>query len=118
MAQQPFVHLELSTPDLAKAKAFYTQLFGWKIDDMDMGGGMTYSTFKPDTAPGGGMVSMPGAPTGWLPYVGVEDIHASTEHARALGATVVTDVTEIPNVGWMSVLTDPTGAAIALFRPM
>ena len=33
----PFVHLELNTPDLAKAKEFYGTLFGWKFDDMDMG---------------------------------------------------------------------------------
>ena len=33
----PFVHLELNTPDLPKAKEFYTALFGWQFQDMDMG---------------------------------------------------------------------------------
>ena len=54
----PFVHLELNTPDLTAAKKFYGALFGWTFQDMDMGPGGIYSTFKPDTGPGGGMMSM------------------------------------------------------------
>ena len=113
----PFVHLELSTSDLAAAKAFYSSLFGWEIVDVDMGGGMIYSTFKTDSGPGGGMFSMPGMPTFWLAYVGVEDIHAATEKGVSLGATIVKGPMEIPNIGWMTIFTDPTGATIALFQP-
>ena len=58
----PFVHLELTTPDTTKAKEFYGKLFSWIFTDNDMGGGMIYSTFKPDDGPGGGMMTMPGAP--------------------------------------------------------
>ena len=113
----PFVHLELSTSDTAKAKAFYSGLFDWSFTDMDMGGGMIYSTFKPSTGPGGGMFSMPGVPTMWLPYVGVDDINAATEKAKSLGATVHKGPMDIPNVGWATILADPTGATIALFQP-
>ena len=62
----PFVHLELNTPDLAKAKAFYSALFGWQFQDMDMGPMGVYSTFKPDEGPGGGMMTMPMGNPGWL----------------------------------------------------
>jgi uncharacterized protein len=113
----PFVHLELSTSDVSKAKAFYSGLFGWEITDNDMGGGMIYSTFKPSSGPGGGIFTMPGAPTFWLPYVGVEDINAATEKAKSLGATVHKGPMDIPNVGWATILADPTGATIALFQP-
>ena len=113
----PFVHLELNTPDLAKAKQFYGQLFGWQFEDMDMGPAGTYSTFKVDSGPGGGMTSMPGGNNGWLAYVGVDEIHAATGKARSLGANILFDSHEIPSVGWMSILTDPTGCAIALFQP-
>lgn len=111
----PFVHLELTTPDTAKAKEFYGKLFNWTFTDNDMGN-MVYSTFKPDSGPGGGLMRMPGAPTQWLAYVGVEDIHAATAKAKSLKATIVRDVQEIPNVGWFSILNDPTGAMIALFQ--
>lgn len=112
----PFVHLELNTPDLAKAKDFYGQLCGWTFTDNPMPMGV-YSTFQPDKAPGGGMYTMPGAPPAWLAYIGVDDIHASTKKAALLGAQVLSDSMEIPGVGWMSLLIDPTGARIALFQP-
>ena len=34
-----FVHVELSTTDPAKAKAFYGKLFSWKVEDVPMGPG-------------------------------------------------------------------------------
>jgi hypothetical protein len=49
--------------------------------------------------------------------VGVDDIKAATAKAKALGAEISVDSHEIPNVGWMSVMNDPTGARIALFQP-
>ena len=113
----PFVHLELCTPDTAKAKAFYSGLFGWEFTDNNMGGGMIYSTFKPSSGPGGGLFSMPGVPTAWLAYVGVDDIKAATDKAKSLGATIHKGPDEIPNIGWFTVLSDPTGATIALFQP-
>src|ERR1700748_2563549 len=113
----PFVHLELCTSDTAKAKAFYSGLFGWEFTDNNRGGGMIYSTFKPSSGPGGGLFSMPGVPTAWLAYVGVDDIKAATEKAKSLGATIHKAPDEIPNVGCSTVLADPTGATIALFQP-
>ena len=32
----PFVHVELNTTDPGKARAFYTALFDWKLQDMPM----------------------------------------------------------------------------------
>lgn len=113
----PFVHLELNTPDTAKAKSFYGELFGWKFNDMDMGPGGIYSTFKPDSGPGGGVFSMEGGAPGWMAYVGVDDIKAATAKAKSLGAQVFIDSQEIPNVGWFSVMSDPTGCKIAIFQP-
>jgi hypothetical protein len=57
-----------------------------------------------------------GAPSSWLPYVLVNDIEAATEKARALGASIVEDITEIPGMGWMSIIRDPTGAALGLWK--
>ncbi len=111
-----FVHLELNTPDLKKAQSFYGEMFGWKFQDMDMGPDGVYSVFRPDAQPGGGMYSMPGAPTAWLAYIGVDDIDEATAKAKSLGAAVIRDVTEVPKMGWLSILSDPTGAPIALWE--
>ena len=114
----PFVHVELNTTDLPKAKAFYSQLFDWKLDDIPMPDG-TYTLINVGNGTGGGMMKhpMPGAPSTWLAYVQVDDIQAATQKAKSLGADIKVGATEIPNVGWFSIFTDPTGAALALFKP-
>jgi uncharacterized protein len=114
----PFCHMELDTTDPTKAKAFYSTLFDWKITDMTMGNGAVYSMFKPEEGPGGGMLQhpMPGMPSLWIPYVGVDEIKAATQKAKSLGAAIVVDVTEVPNMGWFSIITDPTGAYLGLWE--
>ena len=114
----PFVHVELGTTDVGKAKSFYQSLFDWKLDDADLGGGMTYTMISVGDGTGGGMMQhpVPGAPSMWLPYVLVEDIHAATEKARGLGATVKRDVMEVTDMGWLSIIADPTGATIGMWQ--
>jgi len=113
-----FVHVELNTTDVAKAKAFYGTLFAWELEDVDTAG-HGYTMIKVGGETGGGMMKhpVPGAPSAWLAYVQVDDIAAATQKARALGATVMKDVTEVMGAGWISVLIDPTGAAIGLWKP-
>src|SRR5258706_13548182 len=117
---KPFVHVELAANGLAKAKAFYTKLFGWKLQDMPMPGGGTYTMLDVGEGTGGGMMTAqpPGSPPRWQAYVGVDDVAASTRKAKELGAKVMMDKTEIADAGWMSVIVDPTGATIALWQPM
>jgi predicted enzyme related to lactoylglutathione lyase len=112
----PFCHLELNTGDLAAAKSFYGEMFGWTFNDVQMGPDMVYSLFKPETGPGGGMMSMPNIPTAWLAYVAVDEINDATHKAVSLGAKVVNGPIEVPGQGWMTVLIDPTGAPIALWE--
>jgi uncharacterized protein len=114
----PFVHVELHTNDLARAREFYTGLFGWNLKDMPMPGGGSYTMIDVGGGTGGGMMpaQRPGEPSHWMAYVGVDDIQASTKKARALGAKVAMDVTEVGEFGYMSVISDPTGAMIALWQ--
>ena len=114
----PFCHVELNTTDLPKAKDFYKKLFEWKLEDMDSPGG-GYTMIRVGEGTGGGMMTnpIPGAPSFWLAYVEVDDIEASTKKAASLGAKVVRDVTEVMGAGWLSILQDPTGAALGLWKP-
>jgi predicted enzyme related to lactoylglutathione lyase len=114
----PFVHVELQTNDPVSARKFYTSLFDWKLQDVPMPGG-TYTMIDVGGGTGGGMMRnpVPGAPSHWLAYVGVDDINVSTKKAKELGAMVVMDVTEVGEFGWMSVISDPTGATLAMWKP-
>jgi predicted enzyme related to lactoylglutathione lyase len=115
----PFVHVELHTTDVDKAKAFYGKLFAWTLEDADMGPAGTYTMIKVGEGAGGGMMKhpVPGAPSAWLAYVLVDDIAAATQKAKSLGATVMKDVTEVMGAGWLSIIIDPTGAALGLWKP-
>jgi len=112
----PFCHVELNTTDVKKAKDFYSQLFNWELEDIPDG---SYTMIRVGEGTGGGIMKhpIPGAPSFWLAYVLVEDIQAATKKAKALGATVMRDVTEIPGFGSFSVIADPTGAHFALWKP-
>ena len=115
----PFVHVELTTQDLPKAKAFYGALFGWKLQDMPMTGGRSYTMIDVAQGTGGGMMQAPdpGIPPHWLAYVAVDDIVASTRRAVELGATLIMDVTPVPEYGRFSIFKDPTGAVLAMWQP-
>lgn len=114
----PFVHVELNTPDPERAKAFYSKLFDWKLADvpnpLPIG---TYTMIEVGAGTGGGiMKQIPNGPSGWLAYVQVEDIHAATQKAEALGGRVMKDVTEVVGMGWFSFIQDPTGAILGLWK--
>ncbi len=115
----PFVHIELNTTDVGKAKEFYRTLFDWDLEDMPMGPSDTYTIIKVGEGTGGGMLKnpMPGVPSFWLAYVLVDDIGAATKKAASLGARIIKDSIEVPNMGWFSIIEDPTGAALALWKP-
>jgi len=115
----PFVHVELATTDLDKSKSFYQSLFSWQLQEIDMGGGMSYTMINVGEGTGGGMMKqpVPGAPSAWLAYALVDDVTAATAKAKSLGAQVMRDVTEVPNAGSFSIIIDPTGAALGLWQP-
>jgi len=106
-----FVHTELNTTDVGKAKEFYGQLFDWKLESMP--GGMDYTMIKVGDHTIGGIMQhpMPGAPSIWISYVLVDDIHASTAKAKSLGATAIKEAQEVRTwVGSVSSSTQPAAA--------
>lgn len=111
----PVVHLELHTGNLPRACAFYTRLFGWNAERIDVGNG---SYLALDLADGidGGVVEQDTDRSLWLPYVKVSEVADVTERASRLGATVLLEPREGP-VGWRSVVAVPAGAEIALWQP-
>jgi uncharacterized protein len=112
----PFVHVELNTPDPQKAKTFYSELFQWKLEDIP-NPLSPYTMIRVGEGTGGGiMPQVPGGPGGWLAYVLVDDIRASTQKAKALGGKIMRDVAEAGDMGWLSFIQDPTGAVLGLWQ--
>jgi len=116
----PFVHVELATTSVPKAKAFYKKLFAWKLTDLASSSPAgKYTMIDVGDGTGGGMMKqmIPGAGSAWMPYALVKDIDASTKKAEKLRAKILKDVTEVPGMGWLSIIEDPTGAIIGLWEP-
>jgi uncharacterized protein len=113
----PFVHLELNSTNVDKSKAFYGGLFDWTLEDTRMGD-LDYTIIKVGQGTGGGIMKqlIPGASSAWLPYVEVADIKTSTQKAKSLGAKIMKDVTEVPNMGWLSIIVDPAEAMLGLWQ--
>ena len=109
---------DMMSTDSAKSIEFYTKLFGWTTEEMDMGP-MKYTMFKNGDEPQSGMIQitdeMGDVPPHWLTYVTVEDITASVAKAKELGANVCKDVTELP-MGKFAIVVDPGGAGFALWE--
>ena len=113
----PFVHVELMSTDVSKAKTFYGKMFDWTLEDMPMPD-MTYTMIKVGEGTGGGLMQnpIPGAPSMFVPYVLVDDLKAAKSKAVSLGATVMKDSTDVPGAGTFVIITDPTGAMLGLWE--
>ncbi|MGW3197236.1 VOC family protein [Streptomyces sp. NPDC001118] len=120
--------VELHTPEIAAAAAFYHQVLGLETSAVPFPGG-TYTCLNPaeggDDAMFGGIVPLTGdaseAEGGeggphWLPYFEVEDTDAVVDKVRQLGGTVRMPATTMAGVGRMAMFTDPYGAHFAVIR--
>jgi len=107
---------ELMTADIEAAKSFYAKLFGWTLEDMSMDG-MNYTVIKAGDKEVGGMMATPpeagGSPPMWGTYVTVDDVDSIAQSALELGATVVVEPRDIPEVGRFCVIRDPQGAFLS-----
>jgi uncharacterized protein len=115
-----FAWNELGTRDPAAAKAFYSAIFGWEIEDHDMGQMGTYTEWKQRDASIGGMMDVSGrlpdeVPAHWMTYFAVENTDATVETAKSSGGDVSFGPIDIP-AGRFAIVTDPHGAAFAVIQ--
>ena len=59
-----------------------------------------------------------GAPPHWLPYVAIDDVDVTIGRAKKRGARIVAGPEDIPGIGRFGVLEDPTGAVLAIMKPL
>lgn len=112
---------ELATPDPAKAKAFYSGLFGWAGVEVPSSGG-TYSLLQVRGLDVAGLRTLgdgekaQGVPSHFLTYVSTASADASAGRARELGGTVLSGPFDVEGIGRMAVVKDPEGASFALWE--
>ncbi len=112
---------EIQTRDVEKAKTFYSAVFGWKPTAFQGGMG-EYTVFENDGRGIAGAMTMPDmvpaeVPPYWLTYFVVDDTDAAVATASAQGGAVLAPAMDVPTVGRIAVLADPSGAAFAVIKP-
>ncbi|GHA06644.1 VOC family protein [Streptomyces echinoruber] len=116
--------VELYTPDIAAAAAFYHSVLGWETSAAPFPGG-TYTCVNPaeggEEAMFGGVVPLSDDPAResapyWLPYFEVPDTDEAVARAQEYGGTVRVPATDVEGVGRIARLTDPYGARFAVIR--
>ncbi len=107
----------LSTPDIDRAKSFYGSVFGWTTQK---GPGDTGDVFAVGPKMEDTVADIQKAehmPPAWMTYVVVENADDAREKAAELGAKIVVPLIEIPQIGRIAFVADPTGGHIGLFEP-
>jgi uncharacterized protein len=112
----PIVHFELIGKDAAQLKAFYTEVFDWKIGELmpDMGNYGLIDGGSSGLAGGVGQ-SDDGKPRSSV-YAQVPDLQATLDKVVALGGSVLMPPTEIPGVAWLALFSDPAGNVVGLTK--
>ena len=116
-----FTWNELATTDPGRARRFYTDVLGWTFEPFTLPGG-EYWVARAGDAMVGGLGGLDTGPPGltastWVSWVGVDDVDEIVSRAVAAGGTIVEAPSDVPHVGRVAVLRDPTGALFGLMAP-
>ena len=111
---QPVVHFEIGCRDRAKTEEFFSNLFGWRIQNN--GPASMIDTAAKQGIPGH-ITSLGHEPHHYtIFYVQVDDVKAYLEKASALGGKTLVPPIEIPT-GTFAWFSDPDGNTIGLLKP-
>ncbi len=119
------VHFEIEASDPKRARKFYEEAFGWKMDEQgpDMGNYIVVTTGdmkEPGGINGGIYKTMNGKKdvNAYRCVIGVDDIHQAMEDVKAAGGKILDEkVTDIPKVGLFVPAEDSEGNKFSLLQP-
>ena len=124
--QGSFCWTEIASNDAERCKAFYSNVFGWKFSSSGNAGEgeMDYQEFSTTGEhPVGGLYQIDpkwfggtAPPPHFMTYIAVDDVDENARMAAELGAKIHNGPLDIPNVGRMCVMEDPTGAKFCTFQ--
>lgn len=123
-AQHGTIHwTELNTRDVEAAKAYYQKICGWTFDSMPMEEGGQYYIAKIGDQMVAGLFDLSVMPemaemdAHWLTYLAVDDVDAAAKETEALGGQIYRAPWEVPGVGRVAIVADPTGAGFGVMTP-
>jgi len=113
---------ELRTRDAERAKRFYEATIGWTFEPMPMDGGKTYWVAMLGGKPVAGLFPLSSpefddVPESWMSFLAVDDVDKRVAKAVKAGAKLVMPIFDVPDVGRIAMLREPSGAGIGWMTP-
>lgn len=113
------VHFEIPTDDLGRAKKFYAELFGWKIEKYP--GPMEYwmittTNEKGEKAVDGGMMQRQNPQQPITNYIDVPSIDEYAAKVEKLGGKVIVPKMAVPGIGYFAVCLDTENNCFAIWE--
>jgi predicted enzyme related to lactoylglutathione lyase len=112
--------VDLGTPDMEAAAAFYGGLFGWSVEEgenAEQTGGYRQATLRGKPVAGMMPLMQEGQPPVWTTYLSVEDADATAAKVREAGGQVFAEPMDVLDLGRMAVFADPGGAVFGIWQP-
>ena len=110
----PVTNWEINSADPARARKFYGELFGWKMNFMPENNYTFVDTDAGGTGIGGGIGPLRGPRPFVTFYVVVKDLNATMKKATDGGGKVVFPVTKVGPTTTIGLFSDPDGNVIGL----
>lgn len=112
--------VELASRDATAARDFYSALLGWECSASTVPGAGEYTEYGVGGTRYGGILPMSAEwgemPSHWSIYVLVPDVDACVARATALGGRACVPPFDVPGVGRLARIDDPTGAGLYVIR--
>lgn len=115
MPHGDITHVDIPADDVGRARGFYSELFGWTIDEMP--GFEGYPMWQaPNGISGGGITQRTESFTTMRSYVEVDSIDDILAKAKKLGGRVVMEKEPISDTSWYAAFEDTEGNQIGLYE--
>lgn len=114
----PVVHFEVVGKDAATLTKFYSEAFGWQLQDV-MDGAYSMVNTGGEGAIQGGVGAAPGGGAGHVTfYVQVDDPAAALEQIKKLGGSTVSEPMDVRGGPTIALFADPEGHVVGLVKGM
>ncbi len=121
------VHFEIPADDMARAKQFYSSIFGWEVTDMPMPSGMIYTIArtvavdekqmpKESGAINGAIMQRSDAVQAPVLAINVSSVDDYVKKVEAAGGKVVMPKMEVGGMGYYAYVTDTESNVIGLWQ--
>jgi predicted enzyme related to lactoylglutathione lyase len=109
--------VDIGVPDIQKAATFYSDLFGWDVQDTGPeSGGYSMCAVGGRPVAGIGGQASPDSGVYWTTYIASDDAGVTAAKIKAAGGQVIMEPFDVLDVGRMFIAVDPGGAPFGVWE--